>query len=97
MKSLIAAIAIALALAGPALSQHVGVRPSDPQPIQVTSHPQTATVQILSTGGTTFTASGEQSAGFPTPPPKESLGDAARRLRAEHAKEPKSDMLYTNQ
>ena len=25
------------------------------------------------------------------------FGDAARRLRAEHAKEPKSDMLYTNQ
>jgi hypothetical protein len=74
-----------LLLLGTALAQNVGVRPADPQPIQVTSHPQTATVQVLSSGGGTYVASGEQVSGFPTPY-EEPLGDAARRLRVEHDK-----------
>ena len=95
MKATIAVII--LALAGSALAQNVGARSSEPQPIQMSEHPQVATVQMLSTGGGTYAASGEQTSGFPTPPPKESLGDAARRLRAEHDKAPKSELVYVNQ
>lgn len=61
-------------------------------------HPQTATyVQLPNGGGASVTASGEQTSNFPSPHQQESLGDAARRLKAEHTNDKKAATLYTNQ
>jgi len=58
-------------------------------------HAQNAIIRELSSGGGTTTASGEGCASIPTPV-KESLGDAARRLRAQRDGQPKAKIQYVN-
>ena len=59
-------------------------------------HPQHAAEKQLSFGGETYVASGEGRVSIPIPP-EEPLGDAARRLRMEHAKQPKAKKVYVSQ
>lgn len=66
--------------------------------LQFPDHPQTAVnIQLPTGGGASVTASGEQTSNFPSPARQESLGDAARRLKAEHANDKKSPVVYVNQ
>jgi hypothetical protein len=59
-------------------------------------HPQRATAHELPSGGGTYAASGEGRAGIPTPV-EESLGNAARRLKAGRTGQPKAKKVYVNQ
>jgi len=59
-------------------------------------HAQSAIIRELSSGGGTATASGEGRASIPTPV-EESLGNAARRLKAERTEQPKAKKVYVNQ
>ena len=59
-------------------------------------HPQRATAHELPSDGGTYAASGEGRAGIPIPV-EESLGDAARRLRAQRVGQPKAKKVYVNQ
>ena len=65
------------------------------QPLFV-DHAQSAIVRELSSGGGTATASGEGRASIPTPV-EESLGNAARRLKAARVSQPKAKKVYVSQ
>ena len=61
-------------------------------------HVQSANMHSLASDGGTFTVSGGSNDNIPKQHrPEESLGDAARRLKAERTGQPKAKKVYVNQ
>lgn len=66
-------------------------------PPNMGGHPQKAVTQVLSTGGGMTVEHGEQKSNFVSPPEALSLGEVARRLKAEHETAPKATKCWVSQ